>query len=1073
MYEEARAQFFDEGADLFDALLGVWAARTVFTDVWREELATRQSLEAADDELAAIQDENAGRTEAQQRQVDREVAREQARLQRLRDDPVAARQDFRREQRELARTQRSLDSRLDRLYAGLDALRSRFPNPADGVGEFARQYDALGDTLAQMGAVDRARIDQLLLQSDIAATQAPRQDALDALAGRIAERYQARFTMNQELRALLPHATPAEAAAIRDVLIGNAAQSHADAVAMLAILNSQKPKNEDAIKFWQDERDASMAELEKLCLERCKPECEAKKMDCECHPKPPRPGLGTGIGSAAATAAAAYFDELVQREGALLESLDDELFQGLSHIESMQAMDESIRRAEKSWRESERDAAADRWVGLSDGSLVEALTPPESEPSYWELEPGLRGTAVVRPSASGATVEPGVPVPDPGRDYPEAIPGFEREFDDERATAADRIGPRTRSDLRDLVVLLGQQDPETASNILASIAISRGLARQEAMDAAQGDLQRVRQLLQTGSSRAQQVLDTYASTVRPGRRADLAWALTDWPVLEAGRVAERLARNKLGLTDEDLDALDELYRMALDSRISGDEALETWRTSALIPEDAFWDLWLELRQSPRAPMESVGQRDARFERARARDKHYYSRLVNELLTSQGRESISLAEAERDLQHGVDVALAQRLEGPARAAELRRALSKTQGVPLRPDDVKQLSDAEVYAAYLGVDSRWRGESGVGAPKLSHADELQKMLRGQPYNARGVRQALQEARELLFEESSRRYNDFRLREGEIQRARVGGAILSGLTFGFFDLESLGIYDPAVLQLARQESSAALDALITGIEWAPVVVSLGVSAVRTLAPGMFGRQGAWATSLVAARRATGVVRRATSARRGVSRGVAAYRGPQVAAPGGASLNRSIDLAETAGVGFGALPWSRPPTHPRDSEAVRAALLRTASSKSFAVKLGIANVLAVGRPSISVRHIQRVLRSPRTKVFEAPGHGVLGSRVWPTESRSRGFSGLDLRIAAPRGASLFKREIRSHELLHVAQFLRHPSIGTYALARFYHEPVPGLVGSPFTQGPAYALVAGVLTFDVYWIGRHYGWWD
>ena len=335
--------------------------------------------------------------------------------------------------------------------------------------------------------------------------------------------------------------------------------------------------------------------------------------------------------------------------------------------------------------------------------------------------------------------------------------------------------------------------------------------------------------------------------------------------------------------------------MALDSRISGDEALETWRTSALIPEDAFWDLWLELRQSPRAPMESVGQRDARFERARTRDKHSYSRLVNELLTSQGRESISLAQAERDLQRGVDVALAQRLEGPARAAELRRALAKTEGVPLRPDDVKRLSDAEVYAAYLRVDSRWRRQSGVGAPELSYADELQKMLRGQPHNARGVRQALQEARELLFEESSLRYDDFRRREGEIQRARVGGAILSGLTFGFFDLESLGIYDPAVLQLAREESSAALDALITGIEWAPVAGSLGVGAARTLAPRVFGRPGARATSVVTARRATGVMRRTTSARRRMSRGVV-LSGPEVAARGGATLGNEIDEALAA---------------------------------------------------------------------------------------------------------------------------------------------------------------------------------
>ena len=403
-------------------------------------------------------------------------------------------------------------------------------------------------------------------------------------------------------------------------------------------------------------------------------------------------------------------------------------------------------------------------------------------------------------------------------------------------------------------------------------------------------------------------------------------------------------------------------------------------------------------------------------------------------------------------------------------------------------MKRLSDAEVYAAYLGVDSRWRGESGVGAPKLSHADELQKMLRGQPYNARGVRQALQEARELLFEESSLRYDDFRHREGEIQRARVGGAILSGLTLGLFDLESLAIYDPAVLQLARQESSAALDALITGIEWAPVAVSLGVGAARTLAPRMFGRQGAWATSLVATRRATGVVRRATSARRGALRGVAAYRGPQVAAPGSATLGSEIDealavvrrprrseqalsrgysflrpglaIAGDRGLGFLGKGWRAPSGSP--SRELRAQMLRVSRSRRFRHRVE-AMVAAEGRTFDWLDYTRRM------RVSDFREYGSL------REGLSVGFAGKtpESRLG---WTFAFNRTLRrmpivgdsavAHELIHSVQDVMSP--GLMLRERVGTVPLPLLLklewqanryGSPLASSlAALGLLGGVV---------------
>jgi len=139
-------------------------------------------------------------------------------------------------------------------------------------------------------------------------------------------------------------------------------------------------------------------------------------------------------------------------------------------------------------------------------------------------------------------------------------------------------------------------------------------------------------------------------------------------------------------------------------------------------------------------------------------------------------------------------------------------------------------------------------------------------------------------------------------------------------------------------------------------------------------------------------------------------------------------------------------------------------ASSPLFKKKLSLANVLSGGR-KISVddilltlqrnakfRRIDR-LRNARVDVFED------GTFVF--------------RHSADTG--VFSRATAHHELLHVAQFLRDPSLaqrarGLSRIGRLPYEPVPAFIGSPEIYGPPTLVVsAGGIYFIWETIGLIY----
>lgn len=67
-----------------------------------------------------------------------------------------------------------------------------------------------------------------------------------------------------------------------------------------------------------------------------------------------------------------------------------------------------------------------------------------------------------------------------------------------------------------------------------------------------------------------------------------------------------------------------------------------------------------------------------------------------------------------------------------------------------------------------------------------------------------------------------------------------------------------------------------------------------------------------------------------------------------------------------------------------------------------------------------------------------------------------------------LFSRATAHHELLHVAQFLRDPSLPAKAkkmgfLQRQLYEPIPALVGSPEIYGLPTLVVTGLSVYVVY----------
>lgn len=134
----------------------------------------------------------------------------------------------------------------------------------------------------------------------------------------------------------------------------------------------------------------------------------------------------------------------------------------------------------------------------------------------------------------------------------------------------------------------------------------------------------------------------------------------------------------------------------------------------------------------------------------------------------------------------------------------------------------------------------------------------------------------------------------------------------------------------------------------------------------------------------------------------------------------------------GFGVIGLDRIPTGPTSS-AVEALYLQRASSPAFRAKLWVSNQLArlVGGRAVSANEITEALAN--TEFRQA---GLLSS--------SARQSGSGYLIGGSTRGGYFAREVADHELLHMGQFLRNPTITTRGLVGLMHEVAPAFVGSP-----------------------------
>ena len=153
------------------------------------------------------------------------------------------------------------------------------------------------------------------------------------------------------------------------------------------------------------------------------------------------------------------------------------------------------------------------------------------------------------------------------------------------------------------------------------------------------------------------------------------------------------------------------------------------------------------------------------------------------------------------------------------------------------------------------------------------------------------------------------------------------------------------------------------------------------------------------------------------------------------GKVANKATDVIASKGVGFG-IDGGKKLAPGVLSDEVSQFYSAVATSDRFATKLSLANRISKG-PAASVDDVLSELgRSEFLQISK-----VLGSRIDPTSS------GFVFRHGG--GTGYFGRITAEHELLHLAQFIRTPSLRSTAgnlsfFKRQGFELVPGLIGSP-----------------------------
>jgi len=161
--------------------------------------------------------------------------------------------------------------------------------------------------------------------------------------------------------------------------------------------------------------------------------------------------------------------------------------------------------------------------------------------------------------------------------------------------------------------------------------------------------------------------------------------------------------------------------------------------------------------------------------------------------------------------------------------------------------------------------------------------------------------------------------------------------------------------------------------------------------------------------------------------------------------------------GTGFGVLGYFSKIEKGIPDSTIKEFYEAAASSPLFKKKLALANLLTGGK-KISVDDILLQLQK-NTKWRQVSK--LTRSRVDVLRNGTFVF-----RHSADTGG--FSRATAHHELLHVAQFLRDPTLlkkarDLSALGRLPYEPIPALIGSPEIFGPPVLIVSGEAIYLLY----------
>jgi hypothetical protein len=108
---------------------------------------------------------------------------------------------------------------------------------------------------------------------------------------------------------------------------------------------------------------------------------------------------------------------------------------------------------------------------------------------------------------------------------------------------------------------------------------------------------------------------------------------------------------------------------------------------------------------------------------------------------------------------------------------------------------------------------------------------------------------------------------------------------------------------------------------------------------------------------------------------------------------------------------------------------------------------------PEISTEDVLQAVRQ-QSRVVESPS--FFGSKAFQVQPGEYVLSGSE-------GTHVLSREAMHHELLHISQYLRNPSIVDTGIPGLVHEVIPAYVGSPVLYGTGTTVVVGAGGVVVY----------